>query len=184
MGAQERLDKARERVIESIADNMDLYGVPPSVGRLYGTLYFHGEPMTLDEMKESLKMSKTSMSTGIKTLMELNCVERVWKKGERKDYYQAKEDWQQIFIDYFSIQWKKAIMSNLESLQKSKKELQALIAEHTTENSKQHPNSEQLESPQSSLFHAQQDIEKIDYAINYYHWLIDNIAKLEQTKSF
>ena len=30
--------QARERVIESVARNMHLYGVSPSIGRIYGTL--------------------------------------------------------------------------------------------------------------------------------------------------
>ena len=50
-----------ERYIQVIAKNMNLYGITPSVGRLYGTLYFAEEPMTLDQMRDALLMSKTSM---------------------------------------------------------------------------------------------------------------------------
>lgn len=81
---EERLDKARERVIETISQNMNLYGITPSVGRLYGLLYFQAVPMTLDEMKEELGMSKTSMSTSVRNLLELKMVEKVWRKGSRK----------------------------------------------------------------------------------------------------
>ncbi|WP_369011870.1 GbsR/MarR family transcriptional regulator, partial [Robertmurraya sp. DFI.2.37] len=66
-----------------------LYGVTESVGRLYGSLYFQEEPMTLDAMKDELGMSITSMSTSVRGLMELKMVEKVWKRGERKDLYRA-----------------------------------------------------------------------------------------------
>ena len=169
MESKERIARAKERVIESIAINMDLYGVAPSVGRLYGTIFFYGSPMTLDDMKESLQMSKTSMSTGIKTLMDLNCVEKVWKKGARKDLYQAKDDWQQIFLDYFSIQWRKAVHTNLEALQKSKSELLSLLSEKIS-----------LED----IKEAEDALKKIDFAINYYTWLNTVINALEHKEFF
>ena len=104
MDGKEQLERVRERVIETIAKNMNLYGITDSIGRLYGMLYFHNQPMTLDEMKEELGMSKTSMSTSVRTLMDLKMVEKVWKKGTRKDLYLAEEDWHQTFIDFFSIE--------------------------------------------------------------------------------
>lgn len=82
---QERiLEKAQERVIETLARNMDLYGITMSTGLLYGTLLFQDKSMTLDEMGEALGMSKTSMSTGVRTLMDLNMVEKIWKKERER----------------------------------------------------------------------------------------------------
>ena len=74
---KDQLDRARERVIEAIAQNMNLYGVTPSIGRLYGMMFFHNEPLTLDEMKEELGMSKTSMSTSVRTLLDLKMVDKL-----------------------------------------------------------------------------------------------------------
>ena len=77
---EQKLEIAREKFIQSIAENIDLYGITDSIGRLYGTLYFSNEPLTLDEMREALGMSKTSMSTGVRTLLETKMVRKVWKK--------------------------------------------------------------------------------------------------------
>jgi DNA-binding transcriptional regulator GbsR (MarR family) len=176
MDSNEKIIKAQERVIEAIANNMDLYGVTPSIGRLFGTMYFHDKPMTLDEMKESLQMSKTSMSTSIKTLTDLNCVEKIWKKGERKDLYLANEDWQQIFIDYFSIQWRKAIIHNLDSLQKSKAELIAIIDDASKASDL--PLTTATDND-TIIVNATFTLDKIELAINYYKWLSSFINKLE-----
>ena len=64
---QATVHKIRKRVIENIGRNMDLYGIPLSTGHLYGLLYFADKPMNLDEMGQEMKMSKTSMSTGVRT---------------------------------------------------------------------------------------------------------------------
>ena len=72
MDGKERLEKARKRIAESIAQNIHLYGLPPSAGRQYGMMFFQDRPLTLDDMSEELGMSKTSMSTSIRALARPN----------------------------------------------------------------------------------------------------------------
>src|SRR5690606_16974628 len=100
--------KAQDRVTETLAKNMYLYGITMSTGLLYGTLLFQEKPMTLDEMGEALGMSKTTMSTGVRNLTELRMVDKIWLKGTRKDHYQVSDDWHQNFIDFFSLKWRDA----------------------------------------------------------------------------
>ncbi|MCR2823447.1 GbsR/MarR family transcriptional regulator [Lederbergia panacisoli] len=157
MEGKEQLDRARERIIETIAQNIDLYGVTPSAGRLYGMMYFYNKPITLDEMKEELGMSKTSMSTTVRALSDLKMVERVWKKGVRKDLYQVQEDWYQSFIDLFTTKWDSAISMHTHALKKSLSEMKQLISdEHTSDEIKEL---------------AKIDIEKLEYIQDYYEWL-------------
>ena len=59
------IEEAKDLVINSIGETMDLYGINCSVGNLYGIMVFEGS-MTLDEMRQQLQMSKPSMSTGVK----------------------------------------------------------------------------------------------------------------------
>ena len=72
MDGQERLEKSRKRIMESIAQNIHLYGLPPSAGRQYGMMFFQNKPSTLDQMAEELGMSKTSMSTSIRSLSSVS----------------------------------------------------------------------------------------------------------------
>ena len=127
MDGKERLEKARERIIESIAQNIHLYGLTPSAGRQYGTMFFHNEPLTLDDMTEELGMSKTSMSTSVRALSDLKLVERAWKRGVRKDLYQVKDDWYQSFIDLFSIKWRRSVSFHTVAVRRSLAELEELI---------------------------------------------------------
>ena len=68
---QQQLEQAKDIVINSIGQTMDLYGTNRSVGNLYGTMVFEGS-MTLDEMRHQLQMSKPSMSAGVKILLNNN----------------------------------------------------------------------------------------------------------------
>ena len=161
MTDREQLNIARERVIDSVAQNMDLYGVTESIGRLYGMLLFQQNPMTLDEMKEELGMSKTSMSTSVRTLLELKMVDKVWRKGVRKDLYSAEEDWYQTFIDFFTIKWRLAITENVYAIEKSMNEIKALLNKD-----------------------GEKDLEKLHYALNYYDWLDRFVDSLESHEIF
>jgi DNA-binding transcriptional regulator GbsR (MarR family) len=170
MDKKEKLEKNRDKVIETISNNMDLYGVTPSIGRLYGAMYFHDEPMTLDEMKDILGMSKTSMSTGVRTLLELKMVKKVWVKGKRKDFYQVEQDWYQSFIDLFCIKWRKGIDVNTSTIKKALSELDELInSEDTSEDVKQM---------------ALTDKKKLQHAFEYYDWLSRLIDTFESKEIY
>ena len=157
MSGTEKLDKARERIIETIAQNIHLYGLTSSAGRQYGAMFFHDEPLTLDQMTEELGMSKTSMSTSVKALSDLKLVERAWKKGVRKDLYQAKDDWYQSFIDLFSIKWRRSISLHIVSIKKSMNEMEELVNDPTV--------------TQEVKECAANDIAKLTYIRNYFDWL-------------
>lgn len=170
MQGKDELEKARERVIDAISQNMNLYGVTPSVGRLWGLLYFQNHPMTLDEMKNELGMSKTSMSTSVRHLMDLNMVDKVWKKGNRKDLYVAEEDWYKTFVDFFSIKWRNSVADNVNAIDKSLTELNQLIESPGI--------SEEMESEIKS------DITKLHQALDYYEWLNRLIDSFESEEIF
>ncbi|MDP4551765.1 GbsR/MarR family transcriptional regulator [Alkalihalobacillus macyae] len=165
----EKLENARERVIDSISKNMDIYSVTPSVGRLYGAMFFEKEPMTLDEMKDKLQMSKTSMSTGVRTLLDLNMIEKVWRKGERKDLYEVKSDWYQTFTDFFCIHWRKGIEMNRDACKESITELMELLEDNI---------------PHEKRITAQEDLDRMSYALGYYEWLNKVVDLFESREIF
>lgn len=154
---QAAVQKMRKRVIENIGRNMDLYGIPLSTGHLYGLLYFSDKPMNLDEMGQEMKMSKTSMSTGMRTLLDYKMVNKVWEKGSRKDLYEVEYDWHQSFVDFFDIKWRKSVESNIQVLRRALDEADKLAAQH----------------PEDETLHAvlHEDQAKMREAVAYYEWL-------------
>lgn len=170
MDAYEKLEKSRKRITESIAQNIHLYGLPPSAGRQFSMMFFEDRPLTLDDMSAQLGMSKTSMSTSIRTLSEAKLVERVWERGVRKDLYEATDDWYQIFVDMFTGKWRRAVSLYSAAIRKSLAELNELkSAEDVTE---------------ELLTIIDHDIEKLLYIREYYDWLDRLIDAFEDEKIF
>ncbi|WP_258871421.1 GbsR/MarR family transcriptional regulator [Virgibacillus dokdonensis] len=165
----EKYDETIEKFIQVIAKNMNLYGLTSSVGRLYGVLYFSNKPMTLDDMRDALEMSKTSMSTGVRTLSEMKMVESTFKRGIRKDLYQSEEDWYKSFTSLFGNRWRHHTETNIEEAEEAMAELQQIAKE--TED-------EQLKAK----IHA--DIERLQYAKDYYEWLMKFIQVIESGEIF
>ena len=126
-------------------------------------------PMTLDDMREALSMSKTSMSTGVRILSDMKMVESVHKKGVRKDLYQTEEDWYKSFTSLFGIRWRKQTETNIEEAEEAIEKLQALRGRTTDE---------------SLINKIDQDIDKLTYANNYYQWLMQLIKVVESGDIF
>lgn len=69
-------------MIEAIAESMDLYGATHSSGQLYGIMFFEDRPITLEEMKTCMNMSKSNMSYEVRSLMESQLVLKLEEKQE------------------------------------------------------------------------------------------------------
>ncbi|WP_332632163.1 choline uptake/conversion transcriptional regulator CudC [Halalkalibacter flavus] len=120
------INKAKDLVIDSLAETMDLYGVTRSVGILYGTMYFE-DNMTLDAMREELGMSKPSMSTGVKKLQEYDIVKKTFQRGNRKHTYIAEKDFFQFFNKFFTKKWEREVNLNLVAIDQSQKVLLKIL---------------------------------------------------------
>lgn len=67
-------------------------GGPRIAGQILGYLLIEGEPRTLGQMAEALKISKASASTNARLLERKGAVQRVSKVGQRGDAYEALEE--------------------------------------------------------------------------------------------
>lgn len=80
-----------ERFVERAGVLWENDGLPRIAGRIYGLMLISEEALSLDEIAESLSVSKASVSTDTRLLERMGFVERVSKPGDRKDYYQHTE---------------------------------------------------------------------------------------------
>ncbi|MCC3374377.1 GbsR/MarR family transcriptional regulator [Cohnella sp. REN36] len=102
-------EEARLKVIDAIAQTMDLYGVNYSFGQLYGIMFFEDRPMTLEEMQSSMNMSKSNMSYAVRSLIESQMVSKLKEKDERKDLYVAETDFFKAFQSFFAAKLQREI---------------------------------------------------------------------------
>lgn len=73
---------------EVFSELADLFGNPRSHGLIYGLLFSHPEPLSMDEIADRLGISKGSASQGLRALEELGVVER--HSSGRSGTYSAK----------------------------------------------------------------------------------------------
>ncbi|ACB85624.1 choline uptake/conversion transcriptional regulator CudC [Natranaerobius thermophilus] len=164
----EKLQELRSEISVAMAQTMDLYGVPPSIGRLYAILYFSDEPKTLDELRDMMGMSKTSMSTGVRRLEKNKMVKKVWKKGVRKHLYEGETDFFNTFLNFFIPMWKREIEVNMEAIKKVEPELKEMAESSDGEVSKE----------------AEKDLKKLEEAKQYYIWLNKLARSIESGEIF
>ncbi|ENH97918.1 YuaC family transcription regulator GbsR [Gracilibacillus halophilus YIM-C55.5] len=168
--AESKIYDAESEVISAIAETMDLYGVPPSIGRLYATMYFNHSSMTLDEMKDELGMTKPSMSTAVRNLQDIHIVRKTWQKGSRKDHFVAEKDFFNYFSRFFGSKWKREAELNLSAIKEAQKELQQVMEDDNLD--------------EDVIERAKLDFEQLEDYKKYCHWLQKLVASLESGEIF
>lgn len=65
-------------------------------GRIFGLLYLHQGPMSLDDVTTELQQSKGNVSVNIRGLIEWQLVRQLRMPGSRKDHYEAATDFWRV----------------------------------------------------------------------------------------
>ena len=65
-------------------------------GRIFGLLYLHAEPMSLDAITDELQQSKSNVSVQVRGLVDWQLVRQVRVAGTRKDHYVAATDFWRV----------------------------------------------------------------------------------------
>jgi DNA-binding transcriptional regulator GbsR (MarR family) len=85
----------RDHDDDPIADFIEMMGVrfqeqnmPRIAGRLFGLVLIEPEPLSFAELAERLQVSRGSVSTNARMLVDLGYIERIGKPGDRHDHYQ------------------------------------------------------------------------------------------------
>jgi len=81
-----------QQIVADFAEGYSNFGLNPLMGRIVGMLIISSEPQSLDDIVETLEMSKGPISQICRRLKERGLIEKVWIPGDRKDYYKAAED--------------------------------------------------------------------------------------------
>jgi DNA-binding transcriptional regulator GbsR (MarR family) len=68
------------------------WGINRTVGQMYALLVLSQEPLTADQIAESLGFSRSNVSMGLKELQSWELVKLQHIPGDRKEYYSAPAD--------------------------------------------------------------------------------------------
>jgi DNA-binding transcriptional regulator GbsR (MarR family) len=117
---QENLDEARNTVIEALVQVYSLYGLSDVLGRIYGVLFFADHPLGLEEIAGELGVSKATVSVNVRILEGVGTVRKVWRKGSRRDYYEAERDFTRMMTEAIEKKMRREIEITSAAIDKSK----------------------------------------------------------------
>jgi len=80
------------QMIEAGGRTAENFGISRLFGQIYMLLYLKNRPLSLDEMVKELAISKASVSIACRQLYSFGAVRRVTHKGDRRDFYEAVQD--------------------------------------------------------------------------------------------
>ncbi|MAU01781.1 MAG: hypothetical protein CL608_31990 [Anaerolineaceae bacterium] len=101
------------------------FGFSEVMGRLYGTLLMNPEPLSLDDLADTLRISKGSVSMNMRALERWGMATEVWMRGERKKYYQAESDLWQVIRNVLDSRERREVQMALQVLNESVGKLQS-----------------------------------------------------------
>ena len=80
-------------------------GLPRIGGRLFALLILSDQPRSLDDLADTLGVSKASISTEARRLVDKGIAERVARTGDRRDYYAIAPDFFHRLIAHRIARW-------------------------------------------------------------------------------
>ncbi len=82
---------------DAIGDVIEHWGFRKALGRVWTVLYLADDAMAAADLGEALQMSAGAVSMALGELQRWGVARRVWKPGERREFYEAETDfWKMI----------------------------------------------------------------------------------------
>lgn len=92
MEHDKKLREARMRLIETGGRTSQDLGTGRIVGQILIYLYLREDESSLDGIAEDLGLSKASVSIAVRQLEQLGLARKVWKSGDKRNYYKSAEN--------------------------------------------------------------------------------------------
>jgi DNA-binding transcriptional regulator GbsR (MarR family) len=91
------LSAEQSRFIEQIGVYYENFGIPRIGGRMFGLFLVTTNPLSAEELAQTLKASRSSISTNVRGLVANGWVEKVTIAGDRTEYFRlAPAAWEQV----------------------------------------------------------------------------------------
>jgi DNA-binding transcriptional regulator GbsR (MarR family) len=95
--AESNLRRAELLAADAIGDVIEHWGFRKALGRVWTVLFVEAEPLPAADIGERLQMSAGAVSMALTELQRWGVVRRVWRPGERREFFEAETDfWKMI----------------------------------------------------------------------------------------
>lgn len=111
---------------DAIGDIIEHWGFRKVLGRVWTVLFIAGGPLPAATIGERLQMSAGAVSMALTELQRWGVVKRVWRPGERKEFFEAETDFWKMISKVFDERERLLADSVRERLERASTILQAL----------------------------------------------------------
>lgn len=87
-----QLSAAQEQFIQAWGQMGPSWGIPRTMAEVHALLYIAAQPLNTDDIMDRLRISRGNASMSLRALVEWGLIQRVHKRGDRKEYFQADAD--------------------------------------------------------------------------------------------
>ena len=101
------------------------WGVNRTVAQVHALLYLSPEPLTAEEIAESLSVARSNVSTSLKELQNWNLVQIDSRMGDRRDYFCTSSDVWTLFLTVVDQRVEREILPTMTKLQRLAEEARA-----------------------------------------------------------
>ena len=113
------LSDAEASVSDVVGRLMEFWGFKRNMGRLWAVLYLSPEPLSAEDLRQSLSLSSGAVSMTLSELSRWGVVRKVWVQGERKDFYAAEVQLWRMISRVFSERERAEIVAAIEAFQEA-----------------------------------------------------------------
>lgn len=83
---------AQDRFVEVWGQMAGAWGISRTMAQVHALLYITGEPLCSDDVMDRLQISRGNASMSLRALLDWGIIERVHRRGDRKEYFKAEQD--------------------------------------------------------------------------------------------
>lgn len=101
------------------------WGISRTMAELHALLYLSPEPLCTDDVMAQLSISRGSASMNLRELVNWGLIDRVHRRGDRKEYFQAQKDVWQMFETIVRERRRREVLPIVETIERC----MAMVAE-------------------------------------------------------
>ncbi|MCB1202729.1 MAG: hypothetical protein KDN18_00605 [Verrucomicrobiae bacterium] len=98
---QESTEELRGLSVDFFVSFVQVFGLPKSIGQIYGLLFVSPDPLPMDEIVNQLGISKGSASQGLSLLKSLGAVSSIAIHADRREHFEADLNVSRIVTHFF-----------------------------------------------------------------------------------
>src|SRR5580658_9037620 len=95
--ATQQLRTAQDLFIRRWGEMGQTWGINRTMAEIHALLYIVGQPLCTDDVMERLNISRGNASMSLRSLCDWGIVQRLHKRGERREYFQSLSDVWDLF---------------------------------------------------------------------------------------